>query len=49
MNIAESLFDEAPDEETGETNLDGHTADRTEMPPWESCGPDCPVCAESEK
>ena len=30
-------------------NLDGHTADRTDMLPWDSCGPDCPVCAEFEK
>ena len=30
-------------------NLDGHTADRTNMLPWDSCGPDCPVCAEFEK
>lgn len=30
-------------------NLDGHTADRTDMLPWDSCGPDCPVCAECER
>jgi hypothetical protein len=29
-------------------NVNGHTADRTKMLPWESCGPDCPVCAGSE-
>jgi hypothetical protein len=28
---------------------DGHTADRTNMLPWDSCGPDCPVCAEGER
>jgi hypothetical protein len=28
---------------------DGHIADRTNMLPWDSCGPDCPVCAESER
>lgn len=28
---------------------DGHTADRTNILPWESCGPDCPVCAEFER
>jgi hypothetical protein len=28
---------------------DGHTADRTNMLPWDSCGPDCPVCAECER
>jgi hypothetical protein len=28
---------------------DGHTKDRTNMLPWDSCGPDCPVCAEFEK
>ena len=28
---------------------DGHTKDRTNMLPWDSCGPDCPVCAEFER
>ena len=28
---------------------DGHTADRTDMMPWDSCGPDCPVCGECER
>jgi len=37
------------DETVQNENLDGHTADRTNMLPWDSCGPDCPVCAESEK
>ena len=30
-------------------NLDGHTADRTNMMPWDSCGPDCRVCTEFER
>lgn len=30
-------------------NLDGHTADRTNMLPWDSCVPDCPACAEFEQ
>jgi len=30
-------------------NVNGHTADRTNMLPWESCGPGCPMCAEFEK
>ena len=40
----------AHEEETVQNeNLDGHIADRTDMLPWDSCGPNCPVCAEFEK
>jgi len=36
------------EEDASETNADGHTANRTDMLPWDSCGPDCPVCGDCE-
>jgi hypothetical protein len=48
MRTAQPLIDVAPEEDAIETNADGHTTDRTEMLPWDSCGPECPVCAEFE-
>jgi hypothetical protein len=45
-----ALFGEASEEEGTDTNdSSGHTANRTDMLPWESCGPDCPVCSEFER
>jgi len=29
--------------------LKGHTKDRADLLPWDSCGPDCRACAEFEK
>jgi hypothetical protein len=48
MTTTQTPVDAVPEEDTMETDVDGHTANRTNMLPWESCGPDCPVCTESE-
>lgn len=49
MKTAQPLFDAVSEENGIESNVDGHTANRTDMVPWEPCGPECPVCAEVEK
>ena len=37
-------------EKTGEDpHRDGHAVDRMNMLPWDSCGTDCPVCAQFER
>jgi hypothetical protein len=42
--------DQTHEEETAQNEkLDGHTADRKDMLPWDSCGKDCPVCAGFEE
>jgi hypothetical protein len=48
MKPLELLLDATLDEDAIEPN-DGHTANRTKMLPWESCGPECRLCAELEK
>jgi hypothetical protein len=48
MKTAEPTVALFSEEEAIEANVDGHTANRTNMPPWESCGPDCPVCGDCE-
>ena len=40
----QSLFEAVEDK-----HQDGHTKDRTNMLPLDSCGPDCPVCAHCER
>jgi hypothetical protein len=49
MKTAEPTLAVSSEEEVIETNVDGHTANRTNISPWESCGLDCPVCGGCEK
>jgi hypothetical protein len=49
MKTAEPELGVNSEEAATETNVDGHTANRTDMLPWESCGPDCPVCGDGEE
>jgi len=49
VKTAEPDLDASSEDEDIETSMDGHTANRTDMLPWESCGPDCPTCGDFEK